>query len=327
MNIIRHRIALGFILTIIFGCSNDDDRGSGVTPPRDRATQQIEDDEILQEYLKTHFYRFEDVFTNSDTIPEHREVVFDSIDENNSDKQSIIESGLVTTKKVNFAGIEYTYYVLTLDEGGGNTARVSDSVLVTYRGELPYSTGDKVFDESISPVSFDLAGNVFGFALGLDGIKAATSISDNGDGTITPSEDYGHVVVFMPSGLGYFNQPPSGSGIPPFSPLIFNIQLYVVNQADHDRDGIPSYLEDLNNDGNVSGIEDNTDQDNASNFADQDDDNDGTLTRDEITSIDLNEDGIIDPDPAMGELIFYDDDGDGTFNHLDPDDSEPKNEQ
>ena len=104
--------------------------------------------------------------------------------------------------------------------------------------------------------------------------------------------------------------------------MIFNIQLYAINESDHDRDGIPSYLEDLDNDRLVLDADDNTDGDNAANYLDTDDDGDGTQTRDEITVNDTNGDGFI----SLDEITFYDDDGDGVENHLDPDDRDSKND-
>ena len=84
------------------------------------------------------------------------------------------------------------------------------------------------------------------------------------------------------------------------------------NEADHDRDGIPSILEDIDGDGNVKN--DNTDEDQEQvfipNYVDVDDDQDGTLTRDEISDENGN---IIIPYP--------DTDGDGTPDYLDPDNS------
>ncbi len=85
--------------------------------------------------------------------------------------------------------------------------------------------------------------------------------------------------------------------------LIFSFQLYIVNQADHDLDGIPSYLEDLDNDRIVAN--DDSDEDTLPNYLDTDDDGDGTPTKDEIT---INEDGTVS---------FPDTNGDGIPDYLD----------
>ncbi len=181
----------------------------------------------------------------------------------------------------------------------------------------------RVFDSAVAPTWFDQTGVLEGWREALVDFAGASGFMANADGTIDYNDDFGDFIVFMPSGLAYYDSPPSGSGIARYSPLIFNIQLYAVNEADHDRDGIPSFAEDLDGDRRVLDADDNTDGDNASNYQDPDDDNDGTLTRDEITVNDLNGDGFIDPDT---EITFYDDDGDNIPNHLDADDRDTKNE-
>ncbi|AXT53461.1 hypothetical protein D1818_22510 [Aquimarina sp. BL5] len=198
----------------------------------------------------------------------------------------------------------------------------------------------KVFDSAITPVWFDLNSVVPGFREGTIEVSGASGFMENPDnGTVDYNMDFGDFTVFMPSGLAYFNE--IQTGIPQYSPLIFSIQLYGMNQTDHDSDGIPSYLEDLEADsdlnvdrdgdgdstndiGDRNLSNDDTDGSVVPNFFDIDDDGDGTLTMDEVTVDDANEDGFIDID--LGEIIFYDDDGDGIPNHLDPDDSDPKND-
>ena len=180
----------------------------------------------------------------------------------------------------------------------------------------------RVFDNAVTPVWFDLVGVIDGFREATTGFSGASGSMVNGDGTIDFTDDFGNFTVFIPSGLAYFENPPLGTGIGAYKALIFNIQLYAINESDHDRDGIPSYLEDLDNDRLVLDADDNTDGDNAANYLDTDDDGDGTQTRDEITVNDANGDGFI----SLDEITFYDDDGDGVQNHLDPDDRDSKND-
>ncbi len=180
----------------------------------------------------------------------------------------------------------------------------------------------RVFDSAITPIWLDMIGVVEGFKTAIIDYKGATSFTENSlDGTVSYSNDFGNYTVFMPSGLGYFNSPPN-QDIPRYSCLIFNTQLYTVNQTDHDGDGIPTYLEDLDGDGFVIDADDNTDGDTAVNYLDVDDDNDGTLTKDEITVVDANGDNVI----TIDEITFYDDDDDGIKNHLDSDDRDNKNQ-
>ncbi len=182
----------------------------------------------------------------------------------------------------------------------------------------------RIFDNRTTPLWFDQVTVVEGWREALVDYSGASGFMTNSDGTVDYNDDFGEFTVFMPSGLAYFAAPPTNSGIPLYAPLIFNIQLYSINESDHDRDGIPSYLEDTDGDRLVLDEDDNTDGDRLANYADTDDDGDGTQTMDEITlAPDALEDGFV----TLDEITFYDDDGDGIYNHLDPDDRESKNEQ
>src|SRR5665648_951393 len=125
----------------------------------------------------------------------------------------------------------------------------------------------------------------------------------NEDNTVSWNNDFGIGAVFLPSGLGYFNASPPA--IPIYSPLIFSFQLYGVNEAHHDRHGIPSSMEDLYSDGIM--YNDDTSARRIPNYLDADDDGDGTATREEII---INEDGSIE---------FPDTNSNGTPDYLDPD--------
>ena len=97
---------------------------------------------------------------------------------------------------------------------------------------------------------WDLGGVIKGFQAGLTEFGAATGFKVNEDNSVEWNNDYGIGAIFMPSGLAYyFNSPET---IPVYSPLVFQISSYVVNQADHDNDGIPSFMEDLDGDNDVT---------------------------------------------------------------------------
>lgn len=297
---------------LVFSCDNDDDTPE-VVPPRDRGEQAIADDQALIDYMSTHFYNYEEF---EDPAEDFDYVVrFDSITGENQDKTPIIESENLVTKTVNFEGVDQQLYVLVVREGEGQKPTYADSAYVTYRGQL---LNDAVFDSRLkSPSWFNLTsyyvegargpslvpGPVKGFSEGLEEFRAATGYTTNPDNTIEWNNDFGVGAILMPSGLAYFNN--SQATIPPYSPLIFSINMYKANEADHDRDGIPSIMEDL--DGDDSIYNDDTDEDGYPNFSDPDDDGDGTPTRDEII---INEDGSI---------TFPDSNGNGTPDYLDPD--------
>ena len=131
--------------------------------------------------------------------------------------------------------------------------------------------------------------------------KGAGNIISNPDGTLS-FEDYGIGAVFVPSGLGYYQYPPAGDLLP-YDQLIFSFELFASEVADHDNDGIPSYMEDLNN--NQILTDDDTDDNGVPNYLDNDDDGDGRLTEYEIEIID-------------GEIFFPDTNGNGIPDYLDP---------
>lgn len=290
--------------TFFIGCSNDDDTVEEV-PLRDRGEQAVEDDAAIIEYMETHFYNYED-FQNPPEGFDYR-VRFDTISAANADKTPIIESDLLETRTFTREDVEQNYYILKIREGEGDKPTFADSTFQNYRGEL---LNRSTFDNTANPVWFDHPGTgtqgnpgiaVVAFTQALTEFGEATGFKINDDNTVTWNNDFGVGAVFAPSGLGYFNNPTAT--IPSYSPLIFSFQLYGVNEADHDRDGVPSYMEDLND--NLNLMDDDTDGDNAPNYLDSDDDGDGTPTRQEITI------------EADGTLILHDENGDGTPNYLD----------
>lgn len=309
--------------TFLIACSNDDD-GTEEVPPRDRGEQAIEDDETLIAYLQTHFYNYEE-FENPSSGFDYV-VRFDTIAGENLDKTPIIESDLLYTKVVTKGDIDYNVYILKIREGAasGYQPTFADSTFVTYKGEL---TDRTVFENNtVVPTWFDLpgylvrdsqgrinqsGGTIAGFSEALTEFREASGFTVNPDNTIKWNDDYGIGAVFFPSGLGYFS---SGSGsIPAYSPLVFSFKLLRAVEADHDRDGIPSWMEDLDEDGDL--YNDDTDNNNFPNHSDPDDDGDGTLTKDEITI------------QADGTIIFHDRNGNGIPNYLDPEEFENVNEE
>ena len=299
---------------LVFSCDKDDDNGVEVVPPRDRGEVAIEDDQKIIDFLSTHFYNYEEFETPSEDFDYM--VRLDTIAGENADKTPIIDSENLITKTVNYEGVDQQVYILKVREGEGEKPAFTDSTLVAYRGQL---LDQSVFDSNLkSPVWFNLSGfevrgsngvaatvgNVIkGFSEGLEEFRASTGYEVQADNTIKWNNDYGVGAIFIPSGLGYFAS--ARSAIPAYSPLIFTINLYHVNEADHDKDGIPSYMEDVDGDGDP--FNDDTDEDGLSNHSDADDDGDGKPTREEI---EIMEDGT---------LVLTDSNDDGTPDYLDPD--------
>lgn len=307
MRLTRLLIISVLLSTFFIACKSDDDNGPEQVPPRDQGEQAIADDEAIISYLQTHFYNKED-FENPTERFDYK-IRFDTISENNSGRTPLIESDLLSTEIVTRNEVDYTIYILKIREGVGNHPTFADSTFQNYKGELLNRT---VFDNTINPVWFDHPGTltqnnqgiaVTGLTQALTQFGESSGFTVNDDNTVSWNNDFGIGAVFVPSGLAYFN---SGTAtIPPYSPLIFSFQLYRANEADHDGDGIPSYMEDLDENEILSS--DDSDENRVPDYLDEDDDGDGTLTRDEII---INEDGSIE---------FPDTSGNGIPDYLDPD--------
>ena len=313
----------GIFLSIglLAGCGNDDGLDVQVIPPRDMAEVAVENEAELREYLQTHYYNYED-FRNPPLDFDYK-IVLDTIAGENAGKTPLIDQ--VSPVQINVSsgqlGLQdqpdqtHTFYYLIAREGTDESPTVADSAYVTYRGSL---LDGKDFDGSFTqPIWFDLARiqgplqGARGFAEAIPYFKAASTITANPDGTVS-SLDGGVGAMFLPSGLAYFNRPPSVA-IPAYACLVFTIELFTVEETDHDDDGIPSIQEDLDGDGYL--YNDNTDEETERatpgaalrvNFLDDDDDGDFTPTRDEI---------IINPD---GSLTVPDTNGNGIPDYLDP---------
>ncbi len=276
------------------GCSSDE---GGVTtvPEADRGEQAIEDDVLLIEYLETHFYNYEE-FENPPSGFNY-EVVIDTIAGENADRTPLIDQ--VRVKTVTEEEVDQRLYYLVAQQGVGENPTFTDSTLVTYRGAL---LDGEQFDVRTVPLWLDITATVRGFNQGIIELRTSGDFVDNGDGTGS-FEDQSAGAVFMPSGLAYFSSPPPG--IPLYASLVFTFSVYRAVEIDHDNDGIPSQMEDLND--NENPFDDDSDRDLVPDFRDANDDNDSRLTMDEIEILD------------DGTIIFTDTNGDGTPDYLDPD--------
>ncbi|WP_338356837.1 FKBP-type peptidyl-prolyl cis-trans isomerase [Yeosuana marina] len=318
-------------LTLGFLSCKKDNNTVEVTPPRDRGEQQIIDNDSIVGYLETHYYNSSDFVSNPD--PSIDDLVITEL----SDGQTVPDGSTllmdaVEKKSVVYAETDYDFYILKLNQGGGDSPTFSDKVRVNYEGRLLDET---IFDSATTPVSFDLLSLVPGWSKVLPDFNTAESFVDAGDGTVNFINN-GVGVMFLPSGLAYFSSPTTI--IPAYSPLMFRIELFQMYQNDNDGDGIPSYLEDLNGDGEFT-LDDDTDGDNIPNYADNNDDGDGVLTKDEIVVTTYNKPTLeevktmtLESDQVLlnkivkeqdgtytGTVItFTDTDGDGTPDYLDP---------
>ena len=257
-------------ITTIFSCQKSDD----ITAPPARPYADVYEEDILkiEEFLDTHYV----------TVDADFNTTFTQIAVGGTETPISAMSEL-EFRNINTHNISYKIYYLNLREGVGESPTRVDSAFVSYKGtSYTKATTDavttftqNVFDQSETPVWFALEDVIRGWGEIIPKFKTGT-YSSNADGTVS-FQDYGAGVMFLPSGLGYFN---TGAGnIAPYSPLIFNFKLYNQRYRDHDRDGILS-KDEYGPDFNLKAID--TDGDGIPDYLDVDDDGDGFLTIFEI---------------------------------------------
>lgn len=312
-----------FILCVIVGfvSCRKDDGGVDATAldERDRAEQQVIDKDSLLGYFETHYYN-SSVFAGN-LNPSIIDLVISKLaDGETVPADHTLLMDVIETRNTVYFEVDYEYYILRLNQGGGeDRPHFTDDVRVNFSGN---TLDEFIFDSSVNPIDFDLATLVSGWGRVLREFNVAESYVENGDGTISFT-NAGVGVMFLPSGLGFFSSGPSS--IPIYSPLVFRFDLFQTEVNDHDLDGVPSYLEDL--DGDLDITNHDTDENGVQNYLDADDDGDGTLTIEEDLedidpNVDSNGDGILDNDfDGDGDPTNDDTDGDGIPNYLDIDDT------
>lgn len=276
-------------LGILASCKKDDD--IVIPPPRDRQEVYNEDIDEIETYLRASYMSFDsDMNVTIDSIPEGGSQIsiwdqttypLQHITVKNDSRISLRVNGRIDDN------VDYKLYYIVLNEGGGETPTQVDSTFTAYKG---FNLKNEVFDQNNTGAWFTFPDNqtttISGFRQILSKIKAAQSSSEGSNGFVN-YVNYGNVIVFIPSGLAYFNT--NRPGIGSYNPIVFQIKLLSIKERDHDRDRVMSKYEDLNN--NNDYFDDDTDGDGIPNFLDTDDDGDGRLTRREIIQSESN--GII----------------------------------
>ncbi len=284
----KNVLLIAILSVVVFSCKKDDD-DANITPPRDRTEQYNADRDSIQKYFETHYMTVDaDMNVMIAEIPEENSAEYTSIKDQTDYPLQFIEvknDARVTYLKGGRIDdpVSYKLYYILLNEGGGQSPTTIDSSFVDYRG---WNFNNVEFDRTSSPVwtSFPSSTNEFisGFRQILPKLKTPEMITPNEDGTVTYT-NYGNCVVFIPSGLAYFNLS-RGINIPAYSNLAFQIKLKGLRYNDHDRDKILSKDEIYNptGDSDIGYFNQDTDGDGIPDFLDTDDDGDGVLTRNEI---------------------------------------------
>lgn len=294
-------ILLSFFSLIIFSCSKTDD--TETEQIRDFTFQHAVDQEVIKTFLKTHSINV----VNHPGFRDDQNISFTEVPALSPSSiwgtDDATHNANLLELQVEKDYITYTCYYIQLREGSGPNSKSPcnyDNVLTAYQGFLMDANATS-FETNNNPQDyFNLAGVIRGWSEIFPKFKTGSYVS-NPDGTVTYT-DFGAGVMFIPSGLGYYNV--SRASIPAYSPLIFGFKLYEINRVDNDNDGIYSYLEDRNGDGylrdNEITYEDDTDHDGTPDFLDTDDDGDNYLTKKETEYL---IDGVKYYYPFQGVLV------------------------
>lgn len=255
---LRLLLLLPFIF-IMVGCPVDDEPVT--VEARPYAEVYAEDIAEIEDFMDTHFM----------TVDADFNVTYTEIT-GSTPGTPISSRPDLEFKTISKGGVDHKLYFIKLNEGVGSNPTVLDSVFSAYKG---YKTDLTVFDSASNPVWFQLQQVIQGWQEIFPGFKTGNSVTDPATGVTTYS-DFGAGVMFVPSGLGYYNQAVGNIGS--YTPLIFNFKLMKLKYKDHDGDKILSKDE---YGGPTSGTPLDSDGDGKPDYGDFDDDNDGVLTKNE----------------------------------------------
>ncbi|MGB1232483.1 MAG: FKBP-type peptidyl-prolyl cis-trans isomerase [Winogradskyella sp.] len=283
--ILKLSMCLLIAVSVLVSCDPDDDGPTTTFEERDRATQQLADKDSLQNYFSTHYYN--SGFFETGTNHSYTDIVISALEDGETvPANHTLLSNAVETRTTTYLDVAYEYYVLNINQGAGDAPKFTDLVRVKYEGSSVEN--GNVFDSKVSPQDLALTGNGFStfgtiraWQLVMPTFNSALDFTPNNG--VIDFNNFGLGVMFVPSGLAYFS---SGTTGLTYDNLVFKFELLQVQQEDHDNDGVPSYLEDLDN--NLDAFDDDTDEDVFPNYLDADDDGDEVLTRNELTEATLN---------------------------------------
>lgn len=265
MNRFLKVVSLLAFLAVFASCKKNDD-DANVVPPRDYAVQYAAEKDSIDKYLDNHYIASVDADYNIDIQP---------IPEGNTELLSVrnqtqypLQHKLVTSN-----GVEYKVYYLVLREGVGEAPSKYDNVLTAYRGTLLDGTQ---FDYNPFPQHPSaLLSTIEAWQEIIPLFKTGNLVDIPNNPNPATFEDYGAGVMFVPSGLAYYNS--ILPDVPSYSTMIFSFKLYALERLDHDQDGILT----INETDGIDPIDYDTDGDGTPNFLDVDDDNDGYTTKTE----------------------------------------------
>jgi len=310
MNNIYKIISVFVFCLVLVSCS----KSSSDDSIRDYATQYATDIASIESFIDTHYLTHDADYN----------VTFDTLLPSSGHSSIRTDSSfLLRDTTVVEDGIDYKIYFIKFREGTQKRPTQVDSVYVSYKGinlEQDSTTEEEdVFDQTQTPVWFKLQEVITGWSHIIPNFKTGTYSSNSGGNNPISYDNYGAGVMFLPSGLAYYQS--STGNISAYSPIIFSFKLLELHYRDQDGDGILSKDErdfknlpaslrwkvnpylgyDINGDGDIDtsttlydtngdGVADSTewydtDGDGIPNMYDIDDDGDHYTTRSETRKI------------------------------------------
>jgi FKBP-type peptidyl-prolyl cis-trans isomerase FkpA len=230
MNNIYKILSVVVFCVILASCSKSSTDAD--TPIRDYAEQYATDLASIESYIDTHYLTYDaDYNVTFDTLlptSGHSSIRTDS--SFHLGDTTIVEDG-----------INYKVYFIKFREGTQRRPTQVDSVYISYKGtklkKKSTTGGEDVFDTAQTPVWFKLQEVITGWAHMIPNFKTGTYTGGSGGNPIAYN-NYGAGVMFLPSGLAYFN---NGAGtISSYTPIVFSFKLLELQYRDHDGDGILS---------------------------------------------------------------------------------------
>jgi hypothetical protein len=331
MKFILKLLPLVFFGVIIYSCCKDDEE-LAQRIPTDRGEQYIVDKAKIENYLKSHRMEIDPVTLEVTLIKLTQEQIDnpllyeqegiislwgqDGTQANLPARQELIRKhdarDYRTTALTRIDdNVDYTLHYFVINEGGVSGGsqldykpHVYDSLLCGYKNWNLEK--DVMMEREFAPRWFDLQNQiaVSAFRQIIPTINIASGFTEN-NGQVT-FQNFGSVLVFVPSGLAYFSSG-AGSNVQPFDCLGFQINAYNMKRKDSDfivgngtnlgarNDFIPNIFE-FNHPEDFTDIvifdpvtkvtldlwSFDSDGDGVPNFLDADDDGDNVLTRREI---------------------------------------------
>ena len=253
----------------LFSCAKEDD--NPVSKPRDYVEQYAKDIDSINKFIDTHSMAVDAEFNVTYTeIPANGP-------ETSIREQTQYPLQFKTVTNVAHK-VDYKIYYIVLNEGVGQRPTAVDSIHVSYRG-VETVKGDQ-FDFAQNPVWFRTDDLVAGWSEILPYFKTGNYDPTDGPNPVNFS-DYGAGIMFLPSGMGYFNL--SQGTLTAYANLVFSFKLFELKYRDHDGDKILSKDEvPVGSDFLYDPQDYDSDADGIPNYFDVDDDNDRVLTKREL---------------------------------------------